>query len=60
MVSETIFSPLESRESISKLISAQIENAIFEKKYLPGSKLPSENELCEQFGVSRTSVREAL
>ncbi|MFZ2322388.1 MAG: FadR/GntR family transcriptional regulator [Ignavibacteriaceae bacterium] len=60
MVSETIFSPIESRESISKLISEQIEKAIFEKKYPPGSKLPSENELCEQFGVSRTSVRDAL
>jgi len=60
MVSETIFSPLETRESISKLISDQIEKAIFEKKYTPGSKLPSENELCEQFGVSRTSVRDAL
>jgi GntR family transcriptional regulator, transcriptional repressor for pyruvate dehydrogenase complex len=60
MESESIFSPLESREPISKLISEQIERAILEKKYLPGDKLPSENEMCEQFGVSRTSVREAL
>ncbi len=60
MGSEQRFSPLESRESISKLISDQIEKAIFENKYPPGSKLPSENELCEQFGVSRTSVRDAL
>jgi len=60
MESESIFSPLESREPISKLISEQIERAILEKKYLPGDKLPTENEMCEQFGVSRTSVREAL
>lgn len=60
MNSEAIFSPLESREPINKLISQQIEKAIFERKYPPGSKLPSENEMCEQFGVSRTSVREAL
>jgi len=60
MESETIFNLLESREPINKLISKQIEKAIFEKKYPPGSKLPSENEMCEQFGVSRTSVREAL
>ncbi len=60
MESEIIFSPLESREQISNLIVKQIEKAIFEKKFLPGSKLPSENELCDQFGVSRTSVREAL
>ena len=60
METQIIFSPLETREPLSKLISNQIEKAIFEKKYPPGSKLPSENEMCEQFGVSRTSVREAL
>lgn len=60
MESELVFNPIASREQISKLIADQIETAIFEKKYLPGSKLPSENEMCEQFGVSRTSVREAL
>lgn len=60
MVNEIVFSPLESREQISSLISQQIEKAILDKKYPPGSKLPSENELCDQFGVSRTSVREAL
>ncbi|MDP3148179.1 MAG: FadR/GntR family transcriptional regulator, partial [Ignavibacteria bacterium] len=60
MANEIVFSPLETREQISSLISNQIEKAILEKKYLPGSKLPSENELCDQFGVSRTSVREAL
>jgi len=59
-VSDLVFSPLASREQISSLISKQIEKAILEKKYLPGSKLPSENELCDQFAVSRTSVREAL
>jgi GntR family transcriptional regulator len=28
--------------------------------YSPGDKLPSEKELCEQFGISRTVVRQAL
>ena len=55
-----MFNPLNERVSIKDLIASQIEDAILEKKYLPGSKLPSENELCQMFGVSRTSVREAV
>lgn len=60
MSEEIVFTTLQNRESISSLIEQQIEKAILDKKYVAGSKLPSENELCEQFGVSRTSVREAL
>jgi GntR family transcriptional repressor for pyruvate dehydrogenase complex len=55
-----MFNPLNERVSLKELIASQIEDAILEKKYLPGSKLPSENELCNMFGVSRTSVREAV
>lgn len=55
-----MFNPLDERISIKELIASKIEEAILQKKYLPGSKLPSENELCRMFGVSRTSVREAV
>lgn len=55
-----MFNPLQERVSIKEIIASQIEEAILEKKYLPGNKLPSENELCKIFGVSRTSVREAI
>jgi len=55
-----MFNPLDERVSIKDLIAAQIEEAILDKKYLPGSKLPSENELGKMFGASRTSVREAV
>lgn len=60
MTDNNLFSPVESREPLSKLIALQIERAILTKQLLPGSKIPSELELCEQFSVSRTSVREAI
>lgn len=56
----TIFTPLENRESLSTLVAGQIQQAIREKKFGTGERLPSESELCSQFGVSRTAVREAL
>ncbi len=55
-----MFTKVNERIPIKDIIVSQIEKAILEKKYVPGSKLPSENELCQQFNVSRTSVREAL
>lgn len=55
-----MFNSIETRLPKKQIIASQIEDAILTKKYLPGSKLPSENELCVQFNVSRTSVREAL
>ncbi len=57
---DTTFSQLGKRIPISNVIAEQIEEAILNKKFAPGSRLPSEAELCKQFGVSRTSVREAL
>lgn len=37
-----------------------ILQSIQDRTLLPGDKLPSESELCEQFSVSRNSVRSAL
>jgi len=55
-----IFKPVQNRELLSKTIAANIEEAIRLKRVVKGEKLPSEQELCEQFGVSRTAIREAL
>lgn len=41
-------------------IVAQIEKRIVDGELVAGDKLPSERELAIQFGVSRTSVREAM
>ncbi len=55
-----IFTPVENRELLSKTVAASIEEAIRLKKIVKGNRLPSESELCDQFGVSRTALREAL
>lgn len=41
-------------------IAAQIEQRILRGELRPGDRLPTEDELGEQFQASRTSVREAL
>jgi GntR family transcriptional repressor for pyruvate dehydrogenase complex len=41
-------------------IVGQIEESISEGRLKPGDQLPAERELAQQFGVSRTAVREAV
>lgn len=55
-----MFKKVGSRRLLSHSIEEQIEHAIRERKLIPGQKLPTELELCETFGVSRTVMREAL
>lgn len=57
---DDIFSKIGTGLTLSQKIERKIEEAIREKKILPGTKLPSEKELCAQFAVSRTALREAL
>ena len=57
---DNIFQNLGYKQTLSQKIERTIENAIRDKKLLVGSKLPTERELCESFGVSRTALREAL
>jgi GntR family transcriptional regulator, transcriptional repressor for pyruvate dehydrogenase complex len=39
-------------------VSEQIKQYIVEQNWLPGDRLPTENQLAETFGISRLSVRE--
>lgn len=45
---------------ISEMIQNQIIDMISSGKLPPGSKLPSERDLCESLNVSRASLREAI
>ena len=55
----TSFAPVK-RRTISSEIRAQLLEAIRTGELQPGSPVPAERQLCEQFGVARTSVREAI
>jgi GntR family transcriptional repressor for pyruvate dehydrogenase complex len=41
-------------------IANQLQSQISQRKLRTGDKLPSERSLCAQFGVGRTTIREAL
>lgn len=45
---------------MSSEIRARLLEAIQSGELAPGSPIPAERQLCEQFGVARTSVREAI
>lgn len=56
---ETLFKAVSSGR-VSSAIVDQIKGLIRAGRLSPGDRLPSERELCELFGVSRVTVREAL
>jgi len=45
---------------LSQQVETQLREAIDKKVFSEGENLPSENELCKIFGVSRNVIREAL
>ncbi len=54
-----LFSPV-SVGRVSQVIVDQVRLLLRQGRLVPGDRLPSERELCERFGVSRVTVREAL
>src|SRR5271168_1372099 len=48
------------RERLGDLLYGQILERIVSGALKEGDKLPSENQICQAFGVSRPTVREAL
>jgi GntR family transcriptional regulator len=49
-------SPVPLYRQLMALLASQITDGLLK----PGDALPSERQLCEEFGLSRTTVREAL
>ncbi|MEE2753031.1 MAG: FadR/GntR family transcriptional regulator [Candidatus Latescibacterota bacterium] len=48
------------KKAISDEIVDQLIDLISRNKLAPGERLPAERDLCRQFGVGRTTLREAL
>lgn len=48
------------RQNVSELVFEQMKDMIASGEWAPGSKIQSENELANQFGVSRVTVRSAI
>ncbi|MCU0409452.1 MAG: FCD domain-containing protein [Bacteroidales bacterium] len=54
---EDLFSKIGTGLTLSQRIERKVEEAIRQKKLMPGDKMASEKELCAQFAVSRTALR---
>lgn len=54
-----VYTPIQSARLYEQIVE-QIETRILDGDLQPGEQLPAERELAEQFGVSRTAVREAI
>ncbi len=57
--SPPVFVPVRMRRAF-EAVCDQIRQQVADGVLLPGDRLPAERELSEQFGVSRSGVREAL
>ena len=55
-----VFEPVHDNRALSEKIIAQISDALVSGELKPGDRLPPERELAEQFGVSRTVIRDAV
>jgi GntR family transcriptional repressor for pyruvate dehydrogenase complex len=59
MGASPLYKVIQSSRLYEQIVQ-QIEDSIFKGELTEGSQLPAERELAEQFGVSRTAVREAI
>src|SRR5690554_1273687 len=55
-----LFSQIKRIENLPEMIAGQIYQEVVAGNLKAGDRLPTESELAETFGVSRTVVREAI
>lgn len=55
-----VFGPVARERSLAEKVNRALLDSIASGRLAPGDRLPSEREMSEQFGVSRTVVREAV
>jgi GntR family transcriptional regulator, transcriptional repressor for pyruvate dehydrogenase complex len=60
VVKNKSFKPIKKNKRAFEVVALNIKESIFKGVWQPGERLPSENELSSQFGVSRHTIREAL
>ncbi len=60
MARPPVFEQLPREQSRHQMVVQRLHDAIAQGHLAVGEHLPSERELCEQLGVSRTIVREAI
>jgi GntR family transcriptional repressor for pyruvate dehydrogenase complex len=53
------FAPVD-RRTLAQEVRDRLMDAVRSGEMVPGAVIPSERSLCEDFGVARTSVREAI
>ena len=51
---------MDSSKPLYLQVEADIKNRILSKQYMPGDKLPTENELSDQYNVSKITIRKAI
>jgi GntR family transcriptional regulator, transcriptional repressor for pyruvate dehydrogenase complex len=57
---DAVFAAIRRQPKLADQVVEAIEALIAQGRLISGEKLPPERQLCEQFGVSRTAVREAV
>ncbi len=59
-VADNLFATVTRQATLASRVTDQIEQLMTDTRLQPGQRLPSEREMSERFGVSRTVVREAV